>query len=101
MQNPMEIICSFGIQAVRQMYFISKDFKTISPPEYAAEGITYKELAKAYCRDENFSYIINPKTDEDHWHNVKYAFLTANWDRRVVSSTKRMDSLGKEKSGLV
>ena len=37
-------------------------------------------MAKFYCDDENLAYNDNPKTLEDHAHNMEFLILTKQWD---------------------
>lgn len=70
-----KIAKSFGEEYV---LLISSDNQYIGLPQYAAPDVTYKELAKMYLGDENFRYIVNPKTDLDHYNNIQYITLTGH-----------------------
>ena len=67
--------------------FTSEEYRTamaadttrIQLPETAPNGVSYAEMAKVYCGDSNLSYIVNPKTYEDHLNNINYVLLTGNW----------------------
>ncbi|MCQ2552024.1 MAG: hypothetical protein MJ148_01560 [Clostridia bacterium] len=63
---------------------VSDDYSYISLPEFAEEGITYKELVRAYSRDNKIVFTVQPQTDEEHWNNIKYSILTGNWDYKQV-----------------
>lgn len=70
---------------------VSEDGTKIALPKYAADGISYKELEKAYSRNGSIVFTVLPKTDEEHWNNIKYSLLTGNWDyKQVEVNTQNM-----------
>ena len=58
---------------------MSADGTKIYLPDEAAEGVSYKDLARACGCSEDLNYIVDPKTEADHINNTKYCMLTGNW----------------------
>lgn len=71
---------------LRPEYCDSIKIKTL-PSGDAGYGVTYKELAKFYTGNENISYISNPVTQEDHYNNIQFLLLTAQYDYRDIKIT--------------
>lgn len=62
----------------------AKKEKIELPNGEAYKGVTYKELAKMYCYNENLVFTKNATSDEEHWDNVKYVMITGDWDYKLT-----------------